>query len=66
VASTRAPLPPGAALAGYIRQRQDAGVRLDDAGPNATELRRLVAWSATAPIAFANLLDATGSARTRS
>ena len=53
--------PPGAFLSAVLRQRHATGLRLDDEGVEAAELRRLVAWSASAPIAFANLLFATGA-----
>jgi hypothetical protein len=52
---------PGVALSRLLRRRHDSGVRLDDTGSAASELRHLVAWSATAPIAFGNLLGASGN-----
>lgn len=52
---------PGAHLSGILRERHAAGLRLDDAGPEAADLRRLVEWSASPRIAFANLLSSTGA-----
>ena len=53
--------PPGTRLSAMLRRRHAAGHRLDNEGAEAAELRRLVGWSASPPIAFANLLCATGA-----
>jgi aminoglycoside phosphotransferase (APT) family kinase protein len=50
----------GAWLSSALRRRHAAGGRLDDPGSDVAELRRLVAWSASADISFANLISATG------
>jgi aminoglycoside phosphotransferase (APT) family kinase protein len=61
--TVNADLPAGAVLSAVLRRRHAAGKRLDDPDTDAAEFRRLVAWSASDDIAFANLVSTIGARR---